>query len=62
VPRTAENFLALCGSDYYSNTSFHRNIKGFMIQVRPGLRVPDETKIFAAAPHCIPPRKQKKMK
>jgi peptidyl-prolyl cis-trans isomerase-like 3 len=34
VPRTAENFLALCAGDYYNNTSFHRNIKGFMIQVR----------------------------
>ena len=34
VPRTAENFLALCASEYYNNTSFHRNIKGFMIQVR----------------------------
>ncbi|KAH0641580.1 hypothetical protein KY289_032554 [Solanum tuberosum] len=26
------NFLALCSSDYYDGTIFHRNIKGFMIQ------------------------------
>mmetsp|Transcript_14793 Transcript_14793/g.28634 ORF Transcript_14793/g.28634 Transcript_14793/m.28634 type:complete len:90 (+) Transcript_14793:43-312(+) len=32
VPRTAENFLALCASGKYDNTVFHRNIKGFMIQ------------------------------
>ncbi|KAK4349487.1 hypothetical protein RND71_032242 [Anisodus tanguticus] len=27
-----KNFLALCSSDYYDGTIFHRNIKGFMIQ------------------------------
>ncbi|WVQ75236.1 peptidyl-prolyl cis-trans isomerase-like 3 [Cryptococcus sp. DSM 104548] len=32
VPRTAENFLALCASGSYDNTLFHRNIKSFMIQ------------------------------
>ncbi|RSH83582.1 Peptidyl-prolyl cis-trans isomerase cyp10 [Apiotrichum porosum] len=32
VPRTAENFLALCASGYYDGTLFHRNIKGFMVQ------------------------------
>ncbi|KAH0541312.1 cytochrome P450 monooxygenase 4 [Glutinoglossum americanum] len=32
VPKTAENFLALCASSYYNNTLFHRNIPGFMIQ------------------------------
>ena len=32
VPKTAENFLALCASGQYDNTKFHRNIKGFMIQ------------------------------
>merc|ERR1719495_2375498 len=31
-PKTAENFLALCGTDYYNNCIFHRNIKGFMVQ------------------------------
>ena len=30
--RTAFNFLALCASGYYNGTSFHRNMKGFMIQ------------------------------
>ncbi|ETW03090.1 peptidyl-prolyl cis-trans isomerase-like 3, variant [Aphanomyces invadans] len=32
APRTAENFLALCASNSYDNTVFHRNMKGFMIQ------------------------------
>ncbi|KAK3837882.1 MAG: peptidyl-prolyl cis-trans isomerase-like 3 [Linnemannia elongata] len=32
VPKTAENFLALCASGYYDNNLFHRNIKGFMVQ------------------------------
>ena len=32
TPRTCENFLALCASNYYDGTAFHRNIKGFMIQ------------------------------
>ncbi|WVQ96393.1 peptidyl-prolyl cis-trans isomerase-like 3 [Kwoniella sp. CBS 9459] len=32
VPRTSENFLALCASGAYDNTLFHRNIKGFMVQ------------------------------
>lgn len=32
VPKTANNFLALCASNYYDGTIFHRNIKGFMIQ------------------------------
>jgi len=30
--RTSFNFLALCASGYYDNTTFHRNMKGFMIQ------------------------------
>ncbi|EQC39243.1 peptidyl-prolyl cis-trans isomerase-like 3 [Saprolegnia diclina VS20] len=32
VPTTAENFLALCASNAYDKTTFHRNMKGFMIQ------------------------------
>ncbi|KAJ6623990.1 peptidyl-prolyl cis-trans isomerase-like 3 [Mycena sp. CBHHK59/15] len=32
VPKTAENFLALCASNYYDDCIFHRNIKGFMVQ------------------------------
>lgn len=32
VPKTAENFLALCASGYYDNCVFHRNIPGFMVQ------------------------------
>ncbi|TCD65140.1 Peptidyl-prolyl cis-trans isomerase cyp10 [Steccherinum ochraceum] len=32
VPKTAENFLALCASNYYDQCIWHRNIKGFMIQ------------------------------
>lgn len=32
TPKAAENFLALCASNYYDGCLFHRNIKGFMIQ------------------------------
>ncbi|KAI0956113.1 Peptidyl-prolyl cis-trans isomerase cyp10 [Taiwanofungus camphoratus] len=32
VPKTAENFLALCASNYYDGCIWHRNIKGFMVQ------------------------------
>ncbi|KZF19410.1 cyclophilin-like protein [Xylona heveae TC161] len=32
VPKTAENFLALCASNYYDNTTFHRNIANFILQ------------------------------
>lgn len=31
-PKTCENFLALCGSNYYNGSIFHRNIKGFIVQ------------------------------
>lgn len=34
VPRTCENFLALCDMGYYTNTLFHRSIRNFMVQVR----------------------------
>ncbi|OLL27084.1 Peptidyl-prolyl cis-trans isomerase-like 3 [Neolecta irregularis DAH-3] len=33
VPRTAENFLALCASQYYNGCKIHRNMKGFMVQM-----------------------------
>jgi peptidyl-prolyl cis-trans isomerase-like 3 len=32
APKTSENFLALCASSYYDDTTFHRHIPGFMIQ------------------------------
>ncbi|XP_078082844.1 peptidyl-prolyl cis-trans isomerase-like 3 isoform X2 [Mustelus asterias] len=32
APRSCENFLALCASDYYNGCLFHRNIKGFIVQ------------------------------
>ncbi len=33
VPRTCENFLALCDMGYYDGTVFHRSIRNFMLQV-----------------------------
>ncbi|OJI98719.1 hypothetical protein ASPVEDRAFT_50362 [Aspergillus versicolor CBS 583.65] len=32
VPKTAENFIALCAAGAYNNTPFHRLMPGFMIQ------------------------------
>lgn len=32
APKACENFLALCASNFYDGTIFHRNIKGFMLQ------------------------------
>ncbi|KUI63081.1 Peptidyl-prolyl cis-trans isomerase-like 3 [Cytospora mali] len=32
VPKTAENFLALCASHYYDESPFHRLIPSFMVQ------------------------------
>ncbi|KAK4667255.1 Peptidyl-prolyl cis-trans isomerase cyp10 [Podospora pseudopauciseta] len=32
VPKTAENFLALCASNYYINSPLHRIIPSFMFQ------------------------------
>ncbi|CAG2060742.1 unnamed protein product [Timema podura] len=31
-PKTCDNFLALCASNYYNGCLFHRNIKGFIVQ------------------------------
>lgn len=31
-PKSCENFLALCASQYYNGSLFHRNIKGFIVQ------------------------------
>ncbi|RPB05902.1 cyclophilin-like protein [Choiromyces venosus 120613-1] len=36
VPKTAENFLALCASGYFDNCPFHRNIAGFITQTGDG--------------------------
>jgi peptidyl-prolyl cis-trans isomerase-like 3 len=32
VPKTAENFLALCASGFYDGSPLHRLIPGFMVQ------------------------------
>lgn len=32
TPNTCHNFLALCASTYYTNKSFYRNIKSFLLQ------------------------------
>ncbi|KAF1841171.1 peptidyl-prolyl cis-trans isomeras-like protein-like 3 [Cucurbitaria berberidis CBS 394.84] len=32
VPKTAENFLALCASSFYNGSPFHRMIPNFMVQ------------------------------
>jgi len=32
VPKTAENFLALCASDFYNGSPFHRIIPNFILQ------------------------------
>ncbi|KAL8930952.1 MAG: hypothetical protein Q9208_000053 [Pyrenodesmia sp. 3 TL-2023] len=32
VPKTAENFLALCASSFFTSSPFHRSYPGFMIQ------------------------------
>ena len=40
VPKTAENFLALCASGYYNDTIFHRNIRGYIQATCPVLHLP----------------------
>ena len=32
APKAAKNFIALAAKGYYNNTTFHRNIPGFIIQ------------------------------
>ncbi|KAK0706493.1 peptidyl-prolyl cis-trans isomerase-like 3 [Lasiosphaeria miniovina] len=55
VPKTAENFLALCASNYYDESPFHRVIPGFMAQTgAPAHPYPPENpkggrSIFSAA-------------
>ncbi|KAI0973018.1 cyclophilin-like protein [Xylaria arbuscula] len=45
VPKTAENFLALCASHYYDQSPFHRLIPGFMVQTGgPATPTPDNPK------------------
>ena len=50
VPRTAENFLALCASDYYNSSSFHRNIKARAFQ-----KITARAQITRAAPFRFVP-------
>jgi peptidyl-prolyl cis-trans isomerase-like 3 len=35
VPRTAENFLALCASGYYDGTKFHRRAAAARAHAEP---------------------------
>lgn len=51
TPKTVKNFVTLARKNFYNNTTFHRIIKGFMIQGGdpkgdgtggPGYRFPDE--------------------
>ncbi|CEJ95171.1 Putative Cyclophilin type peptidyl-prolyl cis-trans isomerase/CLD [[Torrubiella] hemipterigena] len=45
VPKTAENFLALCASGYYDGSPFHRLIPSFMVQTGgPAEPTPDNPK------------------
>lgn len=47
VPKTAENFLALCAQGAYDSTPFHRIIPGFMVQ---GGDISQSTKLFTDSP------------
>ncbi|KAI4591728.1 Peptidyl-prolyl cis-trans isomerase cyp10 [Pestalotiopsis sp. 9143b] len=45
VPKSAENFLALCASGYYDKSPFHRLIPNFMVQTGgPGNPTPENPK------------------
>ena len=33
VPKTCENFMKLCQTNYYNGTVFHRLIKHFMVRI-----------------------------
>ena len=34
APKACENFLALAGTGQYNKNIFHRNMKGFIVQVK----------------------------
>jgi peptidyl-prolyl cis-trans isomerase-like 3 len=52
VPKTAENFLALCASSFYDASPIHRNLAGFMFQTGSPSSDPKSkasTSIYASA-------------